>query len=93
MADYSVTVLPPYGTGTLLDSVSVTDTWEIAVEIAMHCVQRYPVRYAEYEVEIRAAANVQVYAHWRVRGEQDGTRTVSGGFLNGADREHEPATV
>lgn len=89
---YDIALIPcSGGPGKLLQSVSVTDSWQVAVEIAKYYCQQYPLDATEYQVEIGAAADVHVYARWHVLQDSAGARTVCGGFLDGADRERASA--
>ena len=65
---YAVEIVPVLDEGVdgLTHTVCVTDVWDIAVDAAQYCVESYPVRYAEYRVELSNHANARVYARWHV---------------------------
>lgn len=92
MPTYAVTVIPALDRADgVSHTVCLTDVWDIAVDAAQYCVESYPVRYAEYRVELSNHANARVYARWHVLQDSAGARTVCGGFLDGADRERASA--
>ena len=85
---YVVTVIPVLDRGDgIAHEVCMTDVWDIAVDAAQYCVESYPVRYAEYRVELSNHANARVYARWHVFNSSGAfAPLVLGGFLDAQDR-------
>lgn len=87
MPTYAVTVIPALDRADgVSHTVCLTDVWDIAVDAAQYCVESYPVRYAEYRVELSNHANARVYARWHVFNSGPNAPLVLGGFLDAQDR-------
>lgn len=84
---YVVTVIPVLDRADgVSHTVCLTDVWDIAVDAAQYCVESYPVRHAEYRVELCNHANARVYARWHVFNSSPNAPLVLGGFLDAQDR-------